>query len=192
MEIGKRTMVMKSITASRTYQTAVREKFPQGINNTTDRGRYLSEARADAERGRNHENRNGRNSDRSRSRNVERSRHRDQEEIVLRNGEKIDYHPSYNFSKGQLRAMTDRQRDRLRNERIAYRESQGWQTRHNTQTQIAELRAEVASLRSGRNTEIPAAVGTDGTTAQISQVTLGTDGSSVMGGRNQQASGRRT
>jgi hypothetical protein len=121
-----------------------------------------------------------------------RSRHRDQEEIVLRNGEKMDYHPSYRFSPGQLRAMTDRQRDRLRNERNAYRESQGQQTRHNTQTQIAELRAEVASLRSGRNTEIPAAVGTDGTTAQISQVTLGTDGSSVMGGRNQQASRRRT
>jgi hypothetical protein len=60
MEIGKRTMVMKSITASRTYQTAVREKFPQGISNTTDRGRYLSEATADAERGCDDENRNGR------------------------------------------------------------------------------------------------------------------------------------
>ena len=191
-EIGKRPMVMTFITALRIYRTAVREKFPQGINNTTDRGRYLSEARADAERGRNHENRNGRNSDRSRSRNVERSRHRDQEEIVLRNGEKMDYHPSYHFSEGQLRAMTDRQRERLRNERNAYRESQGRQTRHNTQTQITELRAEVASLRSGSNPENPAAVGTDGTTAQISQVTLGTDGSSVMGGRNQQASGRRT
>jgi hypothetical protein len=60
MEIGKRTMVMKSITASRTYQTAVREKFPQGISNTTDRGRYLSEATSDAERGCDDENRNGR------------------------------------------------------------------------------------------------------------------------------------
>jgi len=195
-EIGKRPMVMTFITALRIYRTAVREKFPQGINNATDRGRYISESRADAERGRDHENRNGRNHDRSRSRNGGgRSRHRDEEEIILSNGEKIEYHPSYNFSSGQLRAMTDRQRERLRNERSAYRESQGRQrrqTRQTTQTQLAELRAEVASLRSGRTAEVPATVGTDGTTTQISQVTLGTDGNSAMGGRNQQASGRRT
>lgn len=194
-EIGKRPMVMTFTTALRIYRTAVREKFPQGISNATDRGRYLSEARADSN------GRNSRNNDRSRSRNGgERIRHRDEEEITLSNGDKIWYHPSYHFPKRHLWAMTDRQRDRMLKERAAYRESQGLpaiprqqrqaaQAQQATQTQLAELRAELASIRSNN---VPPTVATGESATQISQVTVGTNGGSVMGGRNQQASGRRT
>jgi hypothetical protein len=81
------------------------------------------------------ENRKGRNPDRSRSRNGEgRSRHQDEEEIILSNGDKIWYHTSYHFPDGHLRAMTDGQRERMRSERAAYRESQGRPARQTTQT----------------------------------------------------------
>ncbi|CAJ1963903.1 unnamed protein product [Cylindrotheca closterium] len=184
-EIGKRPMVMNFTTALRIYRTAVREKFPQGANNATDRGRHLGEARASNDR-------NRRNDDRSRSRNGGgRNRHRDEEEITLSNGEKIWYHPSYHFPRDQLRAMTDPQRERMSNERAAHRARQGMparQTRQsNTETQLSELRAEIASLRSNN---VPGAVETGESATRISQVTMGTGGTSVMGGRNQQASGR--
>ena len=60
--------------------------------------------------------------------------------------------------------------------------------RQTTQTQLSELRAEVASLQSS---DVPATVPTEGTAAtQISQVTMGTARASVTGGRNQQSSRR--
>lgn len=193
-EIGKRPMVMTFTTALRIYRTAVREKFPQGVSNATERGRYLGEARSETE------GRYGNNHDRSRSRNRnggERGRHRDEEEITLNNGEKIWYHPSYYFPQTQIRAMSEPQRERLLNERAAYRQSQGLPPRRprqprqaSQQSQIAELRAELASIRSG---SVPPDVTADErSAAQISQITMGTAGGSVMGGRNQQASGRRT
>ncbi|CAJ1959255.1 unnamed protein product [Cylindrotheca closterium] len=183
-EIGKRPMVMNFTTALRIYRTAVREKFPQGANNATDRGRHLGKARAS-------NNRNRQNDDRSRSQNGGgRNRHRDEEEITLSNGEKIWYRPSYHFPRDQLRAMTDSQQERMSNERAAHRAHQGMparQTRQNTtETQLSELRAEMASLRSNN---VPGAVETGESATRISQVTMGTGGISVMGGRNQQASG---
>ncbi|CAJ1937394.1 unnamed protein product [Cylindrotheca closterium] len=175
-EIGRRPMLMTFTTALQIYGTAVRETFPQGTSNATDRGRYLSETRADNNR------------DRSRSRNDGGGNKR-------RNGEKIWYHPSYHFSPTHLQAFANKQRERITKERAAYRESQGLPatrtTRQAAQTQqvemqLAELRAEVASMKSNN---VPATIPAEAAT-QISHVTMGTAGSTAMGGRNQQASGR--
>ncbi|CAJ1954073.1 unnamed protein product [Cylindrotheca closterium] len=89
-EIGKRPMLMTFTTALQIYRTAVREKFPQGTSNATDRGRYLGETRAD--------------------------KRRKEEEITLSNGEKIWYHPSYRFSRTHLQAFTNKQRERMAKE----------------------------------------------------------------------------
>ncbi|CAJ1955077.1 unnamed protein product [Cylindrotheca closterium] len=184
-EIGKRPMLMTFTTALRIYRTAVREKFPQGTSNATDRGRYLGETRADNDR------------DRSRSRNDGGgNKRRDEEEITLSNGEKIWYHPSYRFSRAHLQAFTNKQRERMAKERAAYRESQGLPARRATaratqtqqvETQLAELRAEVASIRSNN---VPATIPAEAAT-QISQVTMGTTGTTAMGGRNQQANNQQ-
>ncbi|CAJ1970113.1 unnamed protein product [Cylindrotheca closterium] len=180
-------MLMTFTTALQIYQTAVREKFPQGTSNATDRGRYLSETRADNNR------------DRSRSRkDGGGNKRRDEEEITLSNGEKIWYHPSYRFSPTHLRAFTNKQRERMAKERAAYyyRESQGLPARRTTrqaaqtqqvETQLAELRAEVASIRSNN---VPATIPAEAAT-QISQVTVGTTGTTAMGGRNQQANNQQ-
>ncbi|CAJ1967164.1 unnamed protein product [Cylindrotheca closterium] len=77
-EIGKRPLLMTFTTALQIYRTAVREKFPQGTSNATDRGRYLSETRADND------------CDRSRSQNNGGgNKRRNEQEIALSNGEKI-------------------------------------------------------------------------------------------------------
>ncbi|CAJ1969813.1 unnamed protein product [Cylindrotheca closterium] len=82
-ENGKRLILMTFTTALQIYQTAVREKFPQGTSNATDRGCYLGETRADN------------NCNRSRSQNNGVGNKRcDEEEITLSNGEKIWYHPA--------------------------------------------------------------------------------------------------
>ena len=182
-EIAKRPMVITFPTAMRMYRTAVREKFPQGTNNSTDRGRQMSEANA---RDNNH--------DRSRSRNGK-SKHRDEEEITLSNGNKIWYHPSYRFSDGDLRAMTEEQRDRMKNERAAYRRSQGRPPRTSTRAQIAEMRAEMLTFMSSAGTTVPNEVPAASGATQVSQITTGTARGSAIGGRNQQTnaqSGRRT
>ncbi|CAJ1939808.1 unnamed protein product [Cylindrotheca closterium] len=106
-EIGKRPMLMTFMTALQIYQTAVREKIPQGTSNATDRGRYLGETRADNER------------DRSRSQNDGGgNKRRGKEEITLSNGEKIWYHPSYRFSWTHLQAFTNKQRERTTEWRV--------------------------------------------------------------------------
>ncbi|CAJ1956295.1 unnamed protein product [Cylindrotheca closterium] len=126
-EIGKRPMLMTFTTALRIYQTAVREKFPQGTSNATDRGRYLSETRADNNR------------DRSRSQNNGGGNKRcDVEEITLSNGEKIWYHPSYRFSPTHLQAFINKQRERMAKERAPYRKSQGLPARRTTR-QAAQI-----------------------------------------------------
>ncbi|CAJ1959303.1 unnamed protein product [Cylindrotheca closterium] len=163
----------------------LREKFPQGTSNATDRGRYLGETRADNDR------------DRSRSQNDGGgNKRRNKEEITLSNGEKIWYHPSYLFSRTHLQAFTNKQRERMAKERAAYRESQGLPARRATgqaaqtqqvETQLAELQAEVASIRSNN---VPATIPAKAAT-QISQVTMGTTGTTAMGGCNQQANNQQ-
>ncbi|CAJ1945039.1 unnamed protein product [Cylindrotheca closterium] len=81
-------------------------------------------------------------------------------------------------------------------ERAAYRESQGLPVRRATgqaaqtqqvETQLAELRAEVASIRSNN---VPATIPAEAA-MQISQGTMGTTGTTAMGGRNQQANNQQ-
>jgi len=99
--------------------------------------------------------------------------------------------------------MTDAQRDRLRSERDAYRASRG-SRRQNDQgsqrVQIAEMRAERAemraeleSLRAERSKATPPTeVVPDAAATAISQISTGTAGGSIMGGRNQRRDQRQS
>ncbi|CAJ1934752.1 unnamed protein product [Cylindrotheca closterium] len=108
----------------------------------------------------------------------------------------VAYHPSYGFSRTHLQAFTNKQRERMAKGRAAYRESQGLPARRATgqaaqtqqvETQLAELQAEIASIRSNN---MPAAIPAKAAT-QISQVTMGTTGTTAMGRRNQQTNNQQ-
>mmetsp|Transcript_26166 Transcript_26166/g.37198 ORF Transcript_26166/g.37198 Transcript_26166/m.37198 type:complete len:87 (+) Transcript_26166:30-290(+) len=81
--------------------------------------------------------------------------------------------------------MTDGQKERLFRERAAYRESRGLPPRRNTREEIASLRSEIASLRSEQSGTVPAGISGSDNQSQISQVTTGTQGRSIIEGRNQ-------
>ena len=85
--------------------------------------------------------------------------------------------------------MTDGQKERMRRERVAYRQRNG--RRHTQQTEIAELRSQIASLVAEQSVITPQDTVTLGPQSQVSQVTAGTQGGSIIGGRNQQANSRQ-
>ena len=154
---------------------------------------------AEVGRGRGQEghNGNGRKGRGERGRRGRNRNHPDQETIVLQNQQRIQYHPSYLFSREELCQMTQGQRERLKRERAEYRERQGLPPRRNRQTQqqqIQALMSEVATLRTnqeqGSIMNPPGDINTDQQT-RISQITVGTAGTGIIGGRNQQARQRQ-
>lgn len=205
-------MTMTFDTAISVYRNAVQGKFPQGRTGTNSSGRRqaaeINRNRSnnqgnDGNRGNFHgghgrgggqRNRNGGGRGSGRPRN-----HPDQETIVLQNGQHIKYHPSYNFTPDEMRNMTSGQRNRLTRERQEYRERNGRGgrlTNRERDSQIAELRSVVSSLRGDRTNrgdgdsnheDVPDQVETETVNqSQISQVSIGSSGSG-MGGRNRQA-----
>ena len=200
-EIAKVPMTMTFRQALTVYRNAVLAKYPNGPPTNTRR----RIAQVNGGRGQPHNTNNGgrgggrggsrggrgrydrRNNETGGSRN-----HPDHETIVLSNGQHIKYHPSYRFTPSEMQAMTQGQRDRLRNERAAYRQRQGLPPRQSQSQQIAELRSQIASMR-GENetiTEVPHQINGDGR-SQVSQVSIGTNANSIMGGRNRQIQNRQ-
>ena len=90
--------------------------------------------------------------------------------------------------------MTQGQRDRLKRERAEYRERQGISSRQQRTTQrqqIQALMSEVATLRSVQEQmSIPGDINVNRRT-DVSQVTTGSSGGGIIGGRNQQARQRQ-
>ena len=114
--------------------------------------------------------------------------------ITLTDGSKIEYHPSFRFTDDQMHLFSNEQKEQLRNDRREYRQRQDRDNRDNDQRTIQELqsqidqrtikelRSEIESLRGSTNGDIPEQVDAK-STAQISQVTTGSRGTTMMGGR---------
>ena len=198
-EIAKIPMRMTFATALTIYRNAVNAKYPPGTSAQKRGGRRgISEVG----RGRGHEGpRNhggrGRGGRGGRGRRGGIRNHPEQETIVLRNRQQIQYHPSYLFTREEINQMTQGQKDRLNRERAEYRQPQGLPPRRSRQEreqQIQTLISEVATLRSNQEQmstmNPPESIEADQQT-RISQVTIGTAGSSIIGGRNQQARQRQ-
>jgi len=126
-------------------------------------------------------NRGGRNGGRgNRQRNNQTRNHQDQEAIALNNGKVIQYHPSYNFTDDEIRIMTNRQREGLRNERAAY----GNRNR-DRESRIAEMERTIASLQAEQSQSgVPEQVTPPDQATPVSQITTGTERGSIYGGRN--------
>ena len=194
-------MTMTFGQAIRIYRNVVQTKFPNGAQRPNQNRRGIAQVGTGHGGGRGHGGNGGRGrnrNDRRHNGNGGRGRnHPDQETIVLSNNQHIKYHPSYNFTSDELRNMTPGQRDRLKNERAAYRDRQGRHgggsrtTNQDRDAQIAELQSTIASLTSDHQgtatqPEVPAQVNAGTAQSQISQVSLGSSGS-AFGGRNRQA-----
>lgn len=199
-DIARIPMTMTFPTAMTIYRNAVNRKYPPGAPTQKRSGRR---GVAEVGKGRGHEGQNshgghGRGGRGGRGRRGTGIRnHPDQETIVLRNQQQIKYHPSYLFTREELKQMTQGQRDRLNRERAEYRQQQGLpprQQRQSNRQQIQALMSEVATLRSNQEQQSainpPEDIST-GQNTQISQVTMGTAGGGIIGGRNQQARQRQ-
>jgi hypothetical protein len=105
--------------------------------------------------------------------------------ITLTDGQQIEYHPSFKFSRDVFLKMKQEDKDTLRRERQQYNE------RRRNRSEIQELRSQVQELGGTVSTESPP---TDSVSVSqrllVSQITS-TD-NSIMGGRNEQAQYRQS
>jgi hypothetical protein len=110
--------------------------------------------------------------------------------ITLRNGQKVEYHASYSFPEKVYNQFTSEQKDTMRRERKAYRESRNKRDGNSPNKRYmeemrSELRRDMDELRSIVSAGVPSRVSAR-SRAEISQVTAG----SMMGGRTEQANKR--
>ena len=194
-EIAKIPMTMTFATALSIYRNAVNRKHPPGAPIQRRGGGRRGISEVTRGRGQEGQNRHGGHGGRGRGhagrgRRGGNRNHPDQETIVLKNRQHIQYHPSYLFTREELQQMTQGQRDRLKRERAEYRERQGISSRQQRTTQrqqIQALMSEVATLRSVQEQmSIPGDINVNRRT-DVSQVTTGSSGGGIIGGRNQQA-----
>ncbi|CAJ1955419.1 unnamed protein product [Cylindrotheca closterium] len=192
-------MTMSYDQAMRMYRSKVSEKFPPASVAAVAWGRHVRENNRNTrgggrgggrgQGGRNHHN----NSRNNRRYNGNRQQHPDERNITLSDGKVIKYHPSYNFSCEHLDLMTQDQRNTMTAERTAYRNQNknnqdNASTNENTRN-IAALNSLVGDLTN--RLTVPTEITQDTADTQISQVTTGTNGRSIIGGRLQQAQQRQ-
>src|SRR5210317_2647115 len=134
-------------------------------------------------------NRNNRRGGRGNNNYYQERNHPDQETIILRNGKHIKYHASYRFTHEELNQMTEGQRARMKREREEWRARNGRPPRNSNQDRdaaISELRSQIASLSGEReDRSVPTQVEATEQGSRISQVSIGSSGSS-FGGRSRQ------
>ena len=103
--------------------------------------------------------------------NVKKTR-QDSKIITLKNGKRIEYHPSFNFPPKVYNQFKKEQKDMLTKDRKEYKNKQS------SERTIKELMQKVVDLES----RVPEQIVEDGARTTVSQITQGT----IMGGRNAQ------
>jgi hypothetical protein len=202
IEMSKIPMTQTFTNAMLIYRNAVNQKFPPGshnhtrgarrtINEVSSQGRGGGRNQGRGGRGRGGYGRGGRG---GRGRGGGRGGNRDNvtvETVTLTDGSEIQYHPKYRFPQHVLDKFPQALHDKRNRQREAYRRS--LQGGSNTGSQVQNLESlrqsiiqEVRSAMS-QGPEPPAQISTD-QRSQVSQVTTGTHGTTMMGGRNDQAS----
>jgi hypothetical protein len=104
--------------------------------------------------------------------------------ITLTDGTQIEYHASFNFPRHIYMKMKQEDKDALKRERAAYNQNHG----RGSRSEIQELRSQIQELQqqsTGSVSQPPA--DSISVRSQVSQMTSGT---SIMGGRNEQANNR--
>ena len=175
------------------FRTEVHKKHPPTMNTQQRSRRHIQET-SQSGRGRGQGNRyhgrgqggygrggrGGRSSGRGRG-----GGNRSKDQIYLKDGRKIEYHPSYNFPPDVFREMKDEDRNRLKKEREEYRNRNKSGGGGGSNRTISEMRREIDDLRStitnANTASVPGDISVQQGT-QVSQVTQGT----MMGGRNDQ------
>ncbi|KAI2502013.1 Reverse transcriptase (RNA-dependent DNA polymerase) [Fragilaria crotonensis] len=104
--------------------------------------------------------------------------------ITLTDGTQIEYHASFNFPRHVYMKMKQEDRDTLKRERAAYNQNRG---RSGSRSEIQELRSQIQELQQQTGSTAQPPTDTVSVRSQVSQITTGT---SIMGGRNEQASNR--
>ena len=176
------------------FRNAVKDKYPIDQRNTTNRTRrQQSETNRKQQGGRGRGGTGGRKPPKTR---------KDSKYITLKNGKVIEYHPSFRFPYHILQQFKDADRAELDRARKEYRQQQnrsgGGSNRttrsNNDTTAIQEMQREIHELRSMVNSSSGSSIPNDvsvGRESAISQVTLDTTGTTIMGGRTERAAMRR-
>lgn len=130
-------------------------------------------------------------------RNEVRQTRPDSEIVRLNNGRWIEYHPSFLFGSAVLNEFPAELRAKMDNQRAEYRRTRQNGGRNssqypttNTTRQIQELQTQIESLRSQLPVLPTPEVHYD-SISRVSQITQGTHGHTIMGGRNEQAINRQ-
>ena len=178
------------------FKTEVNNKFPPGSNPTNTR--RISEMSGRGGRGygrggkgRGFRGRNGgrgyggRGQGRGRG-GYGNQRRSDSKTITLKDGQKIEYHPSFKFPDALYEKFTNEQKDMLKAQRDAYngRDTNGNNNNNyggNARQIQQQMRQELDEIRSIMSNSVPGSV-------SVSQVSTG---STIMGGRNEQANKRK-
>jgi hypothetical protein len=196
-KLTEKPMTFTYAQALQAFKTKVNKKFPPGTTATnTRRISEMSGGRGQrgrgGGRGRGYGGRNygGRGYGRGRQ-NQGRGRggygnqkRNDSKTITLKDGQKIEYHPSFRFTDALYEKFTNEQKDMLKSQRNAYngRTTDSTSSYGNNNRQIQEqMRHELDEIRSIMSRAVPNSV----TLGQLST------GSTIMGGRNEQANKRK-
>jgi hypothetical protein len=175
-------MTMTYERALASFRNQVNLKFPpqmgtagtrtrRHINEVAGRGGGGRGGRGGTGRGRGGRGRGGRG-DPQRTRT-------DSDIITLTDGQRIEYHPSFKFPPHIFAKFKDQDVQRLKRERKEYKE------RRDAQRTIQELRSQLSGSGTQGQQQAPPDAVSVGQQTQVSQVTTG---STMMGGRNEQAS----
>lgn len=180
IELAKQPLTMTYELALNTFRNAVRAKYPATMDSTQVTRRNIREINRGSGRGRGHGGL-GRGGGRGRGRlgrgpGVEPHRTRtDSEIITLKDGRRIEYHPSFKFPTQVFAQFKDQDKAKLKKQREEYRNSKAG-------PQIQQLQAQIQQLES--RISVPSDASSAQNT-QISQVTSNSISSgSIMGGRN--------
>eukprot|EP00978_Attheya_sp_CCMP212_P003961 scaffold8437_cov60-Attheya_sp.AAC.1 len=96
--------------------------------------------------------------------------------ITLTDGQKVEYHASFNFPDWQFAKFKMEDKEKLRQERDSYKDSKRQSSR------TSELQTQLSQANSNND---------EATVGQRSHISQVTTGSTMMGGRNEQSSSRQ-
>lgn len=178
-ELSKIPMTMTYEVALASFRNTVNREFPPQLGDGAKTRRSIRQT----DRGRPRKRRDRGNDNYG---NAPRKTRDDSDIITLKNGKRIEYHPSFYFDDATLRQFKPKDSLRLRNERKAYNESKKQSQRiKELETKLSQQATVISKIQSGEH-EPPASISisersSENDTSQISQ------SSTMMGGRNEQA-----
>jgi hypothetical protein len=183
LEMARVPMTLTFSMALTAFRNEVNRKFPPEVSTNT---RRVSRQVRQVQRGG-----RGRGGKGNRYGNKPAKTRTDSDLITLTDGKQIEYHPSFKFPSNVFAKFKDSDKERLRRERAEYRKRKhGSSDQSNVSRELQELRAEFQSLRDSSSRVPPTQIPGDHSIA-ISQVTTGSSGSTMFGGRNDQAQRRQ-